>query len=132
GIRVSCVGRREFFRFFLGAGIRYGSTALQASDIAKTHGASNQATRRVTRLRIRRSFFLESESAIKAKVALAGFLLLTGLSAAQQPRNLPDFCYDTRCRGAFCLHGEKGEATYCLGVRGFPSVDGEGNCCFCH
>jgi hypothetical protein len=69
---------------------------------------------------------------MKAKAVLVGFLLFGGLCAAEQPPNLPEYCYDTRCRGVFCLHGESGEATYCLGVKGFPSPDGEGNCCFCN
>ena len=68
---------------------------------------------------------------MKAKVALAGFLLLGGLSAAEQAPTPPEYCYDTKCRGVFCLHGERGEATYCLGLKGFPSLNGEENCCFC-
>lgn len=73
---------------------------------------------------------------MKAKSALAVVLLLGGLAlaAAQKkpPPPMPGYCYDTKCRGAFCLHGETGEATYCLGPKGFPSSKEEENGCFCH
>jgi hypothetical protein len=60
---------------------------------------------------------------MRPEVAFAGVLLLGGLSSAQQPPTVPRYCYDTKCRGAFCLYGDSGEATYCLGPKGVPSSD---------
>src|SRR5947209_3713242 len=63
------------------------------------------------------------------------FVLLSSLAVVagqpQQAPPTPGFCYDTKCRGAFCLQGERGEATYCLGPKGIPSAKEEENCSFC-